>query len=114
VGHIKAGRLRALGVTTRVRNFLMPDVPTVAESGLPGYEVEPWWGALAPAPPPAGILRKLNADIGEVVQSASYKQRVAKQGAEPVADTAAEFRKVIKTEYDKWGEVIRSAGVKTQ
>jgi tripartite-type tricarboxylate transporter receptor subunit TctC len=114
VGHIKAGKLRALGVTTRKRNFLVPDVPTVAESGLPGYEVEPWWGVLVPAQTPADIVRKLNADISEVVRSAGYKQRLASQGAEPVADTATEFRKVIKTEYDKWGKVIRSAGVKVQ
>jgi tripartite-type tricarboxylate transporter receptor subunit TctC len=66
--------------------------------------------AIAPFAIPVEILGKLNVDIGEVVRSASYKQRVVKQGAEPVADTAAEFRKVIKTEYDKWGEVIRSAG----
>lgn len=114
VAHIRAGRLRALGVTTRNRNFLVPEVPTVAEGGLPGYEVEPWWGVLAPAKTPASILARLNADLSQIVATAVYKQRLASQGAEPVADTPAEFRKVIKAEYEKWDRVIKSADVRVQ
>lgn len=114
LAQIKAGRLRALGVTTRNRNFLVPEVPTVAEGGLPGYEVEPWWGVLAPARTPSATIGRLHADIGEIVRSSNYKQRLASQGAEPVADTAAEFRKVIKAEYEKWGNVIKSADVRIQ
>lgn len=114
LAHVRAGKLRALGVTTRKRNFLVPEVPTVAEGGLPGYEVEPWWGVLAPARTPAALLTRLNADVGEIVRTAGYRQRLMNQGAEPVVDTAAEFRKVIKVEYDKWGNVIRNAGIRVQ
>lgn len=112
VPHIRAGRLRALAVTTRNRNLLVPGVPTVAEGGLPGYEVAPWWGVLAPARTPSTILARLNADLGEIARNAGFKQRLRSQGAEAMTDTPAEFRKVIKTEYEKWGKVIKSAAIR--
>lgn len=114
LGPIKAGRVRALGVTTSKRNALLPDVPTVAEGGLPEYEVAPWWGVVAPARTPAALIAKVQADVTEVVRTPGYKQRLAAHGAEPIADTPAQFRKVIKAEYERWGDVIKRAGVRIQ
>lgn len=114
IAQIKAGKLLALGVTTLKRNFLIPNVPTVAESGLPKFEVAPWWGVLVPARTPLGIAEKLNADISEVVRSSGYRRRLEDQGAEPMVDAISEFKKLVKEDYDKWGNVVRSAGVRVQ
>lgn len=114
LGQITAARLRALGVTTNKRNALLPDVPTVAEGGLPGYEVAPWWGVVAPAQTPPALIARLQADITGVVRTPRYKERLAAHGAEPTADTPAEFRKAIRAEYDRWGSVIKRAGVRIQ
>lgn len=112
VGQIKAGRLKPLGVTTRKRTPILPDIPTIAEAGLPGYEVEPWWGVLAPAGTPHMTIAKLHADIMNVLSTSLYREKLTAQGAEPISDTPAQFQSVIKRDFDKWGKVIKSAGIR--
>lgn len=92
----------------------MPNVPTVAEGGLPGYEVEPWWGVLAPAATPQVVITKLHAALVEIVTSSVYKEKLMAQGADPISDTPAQFRAIIKAEFDKWGKVVKSAGMRIQ
>lgn len=111
---VRAGRLRALGVTTASRAQVLPDVPTVSEGGLPGYEVAPWWGLMAPAGTPAAVIRKLHADVAQALKDDALKQQFAAQGAEPIGETPAQFARVLKAEYDKWGKVVRDAGVRIQ
>lgn len=114
LGQIKAGKLRPLGVTTRKRSQILPEVPTIAEGGLADYEVEPWWGVLAPAETPRVVVNKLYADIGEVLKTPTFKEKLAAQGAEPIGDTPVQFQSVIKTEFGKWGKVIKSADVRIE
>lgn len=114
LGQVKARRLRALGVTTNKRSALLPDVPTIAEGGLSEYEVAPWWGVVAPAQTPRELIDKVLAAVDDIVRTPAYRQRLAAQGAEPTSDTPAEFRKAIKSEYERWGGVIKRAAVRLQ
>jgi tripartite-type tricarboxylate transporter receptor subunit TctC len=108
--HVKAGRLRAIAVTSAKRSPAAPDVPTIAESGVPGYEAVAWFGVLAPAGTPPAIVNKLNAEIVKVLKSPDVAQRLASQGAEPVSNTPEEFSAYIKTEMVKWAKVIKASG----
>jgi len=112
IGFVQAGRLRPLGVTTAKRSAVLPDVPTIAESGLPGYDTGVWWGFLAPAGLPAAIKAKLAKDCAEVVQIAAVRDRLSKIGAEPVGGSAEDFDKLIRSDHEKWGPVIKAAGIK--
>jgi tripartite-type tricarboxylate transporter receptor subunit TctC len=114
LGHVKARRLRALGVTTNKRNELLPEVPTIAEGGLAKFEVAPWWGVVAPAQTPPDLIENIRAGVNDIVRTPAYRQRLVVQGAEPTLDTPAEFRKAIKGEYERWGDVIKRAGVRIQ
>ncbi len=114
LAQVRAGRLRALCVTTSRRAQVLPDVPTVSEGGLAGYEVAPWWGVLAPAGTPADVIRKLNTDIAQALKEEVLKQQFAAQGAEPLSETPAQFARALKAEFDKWGKVVRDAGVRIQ
>ncbi|MBI3043175.1 MAG: tripartite tricarboxylate transporter substrate binding protein [Betaproteobacteria bacterium] len=111
---VRAGRLRALAVTTTRRVQVLPDVPTVSEGGLAGYEVAPWWGVLAPAETPRIVIRKLHADIVDVLQQSALTKQFSAQGAEPIGDTPAQFAAKLKAEYEKWGKVVKDAGVRIQ
>jgi tripartite-type tricarboxylate transporter receptor subunit TctC len=108
--HVKAGRLRAIAVTSGKRSPAMPDLPTVAEAGVPGYESVAWFGVLAPAGTPPALVKKLNAEIVKVLKSPDVAQRLASQGAEPVFNTPEEFSALIKTEMVKWAKVIKASG----
>jgi tripartite-type tricarboxylate transporter receptor subunit TctC len=112
IGFVQAGKLRPLGVTTAKRSAVLPDVPTIAESGLAGYDTGVWWGFLAPAGLPAAIKAKLAKDCAEAVQVAAVRDRLLKIGAEPVGSTAEEFDKLIRSDHEKWGPVIKAAGIK--
>jgi tripartite-type tricarboxylate transporter receptor subunit TctC len=112
IGFVQAGRLRPLGVTTAARSPVLPDVPTIAESGLPGYDTGVWWGFLAPAGLPAAIKARLAKDCAEAVQVASVRERLLKIGAEPIGGSAEDFEKLIRSEHEKWGPVIKAAGIK--
>jgi tripartite-type tricarboxylate transporter receptor subunit TctC len=112
IGFVQAGKLRPLGVTTAKRSAVLPDVPTIAESGLAGYDTGVWWGFLAPAGLPADIKEKLAKDCAAAVQAAAVRDRLRKIGAEPIGSSAEELDKLIRSDHDKWGPVIKAAGIK--
>src|SRR3989454_600113 len=114
VGQIREGRLLALAVSTGRRSPAFPDVPTIAEAGLPRGEVNFWVGMLAPAHTPREVLPRLNAETQRALQSADLKERLAKLGAEPMAMSPGEFDAFVRDEYAVLGEVMRAAGVKAQ
>lgn len=111
LGHVKAGRLKALGLTSVKRSTVLPGVPTIAESGVPGYEAKNWYGILAPAGVPKTIVAKLNAQINEILRAPDFAEAIAKQGAEVEGGTPEEFRKYLQSEIAKWTKVIKAAGV---
>jgi len=110
--HVRAGKLRALAVLAPQRLPALPDVPTVAEAGLPGFEVTTWYGILAPAGTPRPIVARLNAELVKAMHSPEMKERLAGIGTDPVTNTPEEFAAYIKAEIAKWGDVIRKAGLK--
>ena len=109
--HIKSGKLRALAVTSERRTPSAPEIPTVTESGLPGYSVTSWYGLVAPARTPQPIIAKLNSEIVKVLKQPGIGDRLAANGAEPASDTPAEFEALIKSELAKWQKVIKNAGL---
>jgi tripartite-type tricarboxylate transporter receptor subunit TctC len=113
IGHVRAGKMKALAVTTTQRSPLAPDVPTVAEAGVPGYDQTAWFGVLAPAGTPRDIIGRLNAEIVKVLNSAEVKERFAKQGVEVRTSTPEQFATFLRSEVDRWGKVIREAGIKS-
>ena len=108
---VEGGKLRALAVTGKTRSPQLPDVPTLAESGLPDYEATGWTGIVVPAKTPPEIVAKLNAAIVQALKSPELVQAFAKQAAEPVGSTPTEFADFIRKETDKWGKIIREAGI---
>ncbi len=109
---MKAGRLRPIGVTSLKRTAALPEVPTIAESGVPGYEVNPWFGVLLPARTPQPLVSRLNAEILKVLQLPATRERFAAEGFEAAGTSPAQFAAYIKTEQIKWGKVIKEAGIK--
>jgi tripartite-type tricarboxylate transporter receptor subunit TctC len=109
---VKAGRLRALAVTTQSRVPAMPDLPTVAESGLKGYESSQWYGVLAPAGTPDDIVNLLNAQIVKIMRDTEMKRRLNEEGVLAVGSTRAEFAAHIRTEIAKWARVIKESGAR--
>ena len=114
IAQIKAGKARAIATTGPKRDKLMPDVPTVAESGFPGYEAVNWYGYLAPAKTPREIIDRLHRDIAKALANPKVIEALHKTGVEPVAMTPEEFGRYIKREYDTWGKVVKEAGIKPQ
>jgi len=110
--HVKAGRLRALAVTTDKRISAAPELPTVAESGYPGYEVTNWHGLVAPKGLPRDIVERLNREIGEVVKGDEMKKNLAADGLEPAGGTPARFGEILKSEMARWAKVVQQAGIK--
>ena len=110
IPHMKAGRLNALGVSTAKRSPEMPDVPTIAEAGVPGYEATVWIGLLAPAGTPNEIVAKINGEIGKLVRADEVRKLLAPTGMEPDPDTPEQFAAYLKADYDKWGKVVRESG----
>jgi tripartite-type tricarboxylate transporter receptor subunit TctC len=109
---IKAGKVRALAVTSLTRAPALPDVPTVAESGLPGFEASSWFGILAPAGTPPAIVAKLNAEIAKWLATPEAKEQLAKQGANAAGGTPEDFAKHIAAETAKWAKVVKDSGAK--
>ena len=114
IGFVKSGKVRALAVTTAKRWPGAPDIPTVAESGVPGYEVSGWFGLLAPAGTPKDILHKLQAAIADAVRSPAVSKQLQDLGAEPVANTPEVFAQEIKDDVEKWITVVKNTGVKME
>lgn len=112
--HVRTGKLRAVAVTTLKRSPAAPEVPTIAESGVPGYDHGPWNGMLAPAKTPKAIIARLNAEVARIVHMPEAKAVLVHEGAEPVGNTPEEFAAVIRTETVKWAKVIKTAGIKPE
>lgn len=110
--HVKAGKLRALAVSTLKRSPAMPQLPTVAESGLPGFEVSVWFGVLAPAGTPREIVNKLNGAIVKSLQNPDVHERLAGQGAEPIGNTPEQFTAQMQRDLVKWAKVVKDSGAK--
>lgn len=109
--HIKAGKLRALAVTTAKRSAALPDVPTLEEAGLKGFNIGTWFGVLAPAATPQDILARLNTEMVKVIQSPEFRSRMAEIGAEPIGDTSAQMAQQIANETEKFGKLVKEAKV---
>ena len=112
--HVKTGKLRALAVTTAQRSRVLPDLPTVSESGVPGYENSTWFGFLAPAGIPVAVLSKLNAELVKTSQSPDIVERLAPDGGEPVGSTPEQFGRHIVSEMTRWRKVVKDAGMKVE
>jgi tripartite-type tricarboxylate transporter receptor subunit TctC len=113
VGQIQAGAVRALAVTTKSRAAFLPDVPSMSET-VPGYDTEVWWGLLGPANLPPEVLKKLSQDFLAALNSDAVKQRLAKLGATPIGSSPEAFNAKIHADYDKWGPIIKAAGIKPE
>jgi tripartite-type tricarboxylate transporter receptor subunit TctC len=112
--HIRSGRLRALGTGGARRSQVLPDVPTIAEGGVPGYEANNWWGVLAPAGTPPAIVGRLHQEFTEILKSAETQKRFQSEGAEAVYMSSAEFGRFITAETAKWGKVVKQAGIRAE
>ena len=112
--NVKAGQVRALGTSAAKRSSVLPDVPTIAEGGVPGYEATIWLGVMAPANTPKAIVEKLNAEINKVTQKPDVKAAWAKQGAVAMPMTPSEFDAYLRKDIEKWGKVVRDANLKPQ
>ena len=112
--HIKSGKLKVLGVTTAKRHVSMPDAPTLAESGVPGYEVTAWFGFIAPAGVPKEVIARLNADIGRTLAAPDVREKLASLGADLGTSTPDAFATVIRDEIAKWSRLVREANIKLE
>ena len=110
--HVKAGKVKALATTGKTRSSVLPDVPTVGEAGVPGYEATIWLGLMAPKGTPKDIVDKLNATINQALRQPEVRQLWAKQGAVPMVMSTAEFDKYLAEDINKWGAVIKAANIK--
>jgi tripartite-type tricarboxylate transporter receptor subunit TctC len=112
--HVKAGRLRALAVTTAKRVAAAPDLPTVAESGYPGYEVTNWHGLVAPKGVPREVIERLNREINALIQADEMKKHMETEGLEPAGGSPARFAEILKSEAARWAQVVKQAGIKVE
>jgi tripartite-type tricarboxylate transporter receptor subunit TctC len=111
-GAVRDGRLRALGVTTRTRIAPFPDLPTIAEAGVPGYEISTWYGIWAPARTPPAIVNRLQQAVATAARNPETRARFDVLGAEPVADSPEDYARFVRAEYDRWGKLVRDARIK--
>ena len=109
---VRAGRLRALAVSTPKRSAALPEIPTVAEAGVPGYEMTTWYGFFGPAAMPASAIDRIHADVSRLLGQADVRARLLAEGGEPGSLTIEQFAAFTRAEYAKWGKVIRAAGIK--
>lgn len=112
--HIRAGRLRGLGIGTKTRSPLFPEMPTVAESGVPGYEANNWNGVVVPAGTPRAVIDLLHREITAVLKEPVIAERMTAAGLEPIGDTPAQFAAYLASEADKWGKLVKKAGIKAE
>jgi len=111
---VKAGKLRPLAVSTTKRSAFLPEVPTIAESGVPGYSVVLWWGLFAPGGTPRPIIARLNQEVGKILLSAEMRERLAAEGAEPTPTSPEEFAALVRDEIQFWRKIAREAGIKPE
>jgi tripartite-type tricarboxylate transporter receptor subunit TctC len=112
IPHIKGGTLKAIAVTSSKRSPALPNVPTIAEAGLPAFEASSWFGVLAPSGTPKEIVDKLSQAIVKSLQTAEIKDRLAAQGADAIGTTPEQFSAHIKSEIDKWAKVVKASGAR--
>jgi len=112
--HIRSGKLKPLGVSDTQRSDLLPDVPTIAEAGVPGYSAANWWGVAAPAGTPQPVIATLHKEITAVLSSDEVRKRFAAEGAVIVQMSTAEFTKFVETELEKWGKVVKEAKIQAE
>ncbi len=110
--HVKSGKLRAVGVTSAKRVAALPEVPTIAESGVAGFDVSSWFGVFLPAATPRAIVMKMNREIHRILENPEVRQRLIDQGADPASNTPEEFAAYVKSEMTRWGQVVRSTGAR--
>jgi tripartite-type tricarboxylate transporter receptor subunit TctC len=114
LSNVRSGRLRALAVSTSERSSVLPQIPTLIEAGIPGFDVSTWHGWLAPAGTPAAITSKLSAELAKAVQSPDLKRTLAEDGGNPIGSSPEELRKLIATEVPRWRNVVRDSGMRLQ
>jgi tripartite-type tricarboxylate transporter receptor subunit TctC len=114
IQHIKSGRVIPLGVASAKRSSSLPEVPTIAESGLKGYEVSSWYGVIAPPRMAKPLLARLNGEINRIIAVPETRQIMSQQGADPLGSTPEEFAKAVATDIEKWKKVVAAAGIKTE
>jgi tripartite-type tricarboxylate transporter receptor subunit TctC len=112
MAQVKAGKLRALAVTTAERSKLAPELPTMAEAGLPGFDISTWYGLFAPASTPPDIVNQWNADVTAMLRTPAMRERLLAQGAEPAPDTPAEFARFVAAEAAKYARIVKASGAK--
>jgi tripartite-type tricarboxylate transporter receptor subunit TctC len=111
---MKTGRLRPLGITSAKRFAQSPEVPTIAEAGVPGYQVESWNGLFAPAGTPPEIVSRVAAAVQQAFKDPALRKRMEEMGTEPVGDSPAEFRAFVQAELQKWGTFVKQSGIKVE
>lgn len=109
-GSLKSGQLRAIAVTSAKRAAAFDQIPTIAEAGFAGFDVNPWFGLLAPSRTPAAVVAKINADVNALLRSKEVAEKFAAQGAEPYLTSPSEFTRVLRADIQKWGEVVKASG----
>jgi len=114
INYIKAGRLRAISITSAKRSPLLPDLPTMAEAGVPKFETSTWYGLLAPAATPRDIVMKLNNAVNAIVRTPDFNKRLAQLGADPVAESPEFFANYLKSEIERWAPVVKASGAKPE
>ncbi|MBI3069554.1 MAG: tripartite tricarboxylate transporter substrate binding protein [Betaproteobacteria bacterium] len=114
IPHVNSGRLKILGIGSLKRSPAMPNVPTIAESGVPGYDASNWWGILAPAGTPPAVVKRLNTELNAILAKPDIQKKFESQGAETLRMTPAEFGKHIRAETAKWSKVVKQAGIKAE
>jgi tripartite-type tricarboxylate transporter receptor subunit TctC len=114
VPHVRSGRLRGLAVTGLKRSGAMPELPTVDEAGVPGFNVASWYGILGPAGMPDGIVRKLNGEVRRILQLPDVRERLSKDGADPAGSTPEVFAAMIREDVQKWAKVVKASGAKVE
>ena len=112
LSHIKGGKLRALAVTSPKRAPSLPDVPTIAEAGYKGFDANTWFGLVAPAGTPAPIVTKINAEVNRILKMPDVKEKFAAEGGGPIGGSSQEFAALLKSDYVKWGKVVKDSGAK--
>jgi tripartite-type tricarboxylate transporter receptor subunit TctC len=112
--HIRAGRLRGIGIGTKSRSPLFPELPTLSESGVPGYEANNWNGIVVPAGTPRAVIDRLHREISAALKDPAIAQRMAGAGLDPIGDTPQQFAQYLKAEAAKWGALVKSAGIKAE
>jgi tripartite-type tricarboxylate transporter receptor subunit TctC len=112
--HIRSGRLRGLAVGTKARSAVLPQLPTIAESGVPGYEANNWNGVVAPTGTPSAVIDRLHTEIVLVLKESALAERMAAAGLDPIGDTPEEFARYLAAEADKWGRLVKSAQIRAE